>query len=40
LISKIEANKIKKIRKQSIEIISNIIDELHSEMFDVEEEDI
>lgn len=40
LISKIEANKIKKIRKQSIEIISNIIDELHSEMFDVAEEDI
>ena len=40
LISKIEANKIKKIRKQSIEIISNIIDELHTEMFDVEDEDI
>lgn len=38
LISKIEANKIKKIRKQSIEIISNIIDELHTEMFDVVED--
>lgn len=38
LISKIEANKIKKIRKQSIEIISNIIDELHTEMFDVAED--
>lgn len=38
LISKIEANKIKKIRRQSIEIISNIIDELHTEMFDVAED--
>lgn len=35
LISKIEANKIKKIRRQSIDIIANIIDELHTELFDV-----
>lgn len=38
LISKIEANKIKKIRTQSIEIIASIIDELHQELFDVAED--
>jgi hypothetical protein len=38
LISKIEANKIKKIRRQSLDIIAEVINELHAEMFDVEED--
>ena len=38
LISKIEANKIKKIRRQSLDIIAEVINELHAEMFDIEED--
>jgi hypothetical protein len=38
LISKIEGNKIKKIRRQSLEIIAEVINELHSEMFNTEED--
>jgi len=38
LISKIEANKIKKIRRQSLDIIAEVINELHAEIFDVEED--
>jgi hypothetical protein len=39
LIGRVEGNKIKKIKKQSIEIIAEVINELHSEIFDLEEED-
>ena len=38
MISKIEGNKIKKIRRQSLDIIAEVINELHAEMFDVEED--
>lgn len=38
LISKIEANKIKKIRRQSLDIIAEVINELHAEIFDTEED--
>lgn len=38
LISKIEANKIKKIRRQSLDIIAEVINELHAEIFDIEED--
>jgi hypothetical protein len=38
LISKIEGNRIKKIRRQSLEIIAEVINELHAEMFDTEED--
>lgn len=35
LIPKIEANKIRKIKRQSLDIIAEVINELHSEIFDV-----
>jgi hypothetical protein len=38
LISKIEANKIKRIKKQSLEIIAEVIGEMHAEIFDTEED--
>lgn len=38
LVSKIEANKIKKIRRQSLDIIAEVINELHAEIFDIEED--
>jgi hypothetical protein len=38
LISKIEANKIKKIKRQSLDIIAEVIGEMHAEIFDVEED--
>ncbi len=38
LVSKIEANRIKTIRRQSLDIIANIIGEMHAEIFDVEED--
>ena len=37
LVSKIEANRIKTIRRQSLDIIANVIGEMHAEIFDVEE---
>ena len=38
LLSKIEANRIRKIKRKSMEIIENVIDEMHSEIFDLDEE--
>jgi hypothetical protein len=38
LISKIEANKIKKIKRQSLDIIAEVIGEMHAEIFDIEED--
>jgi UTP:GlnB (protein PII) uridylyltransferase len=38
LVSKIEANRIKTIRRQSLDIIANVIGEMHAEIFDVEED--
>jgi hypothetical protein len=38
LISKIEANKIRRIKKQSLEIIAEVIGEMHAEIFDTEED--
>ena len=38
LVSKMEANRIKTIRRQSIDIIANVIAEMHAEIFDVEED--
>ena len=39
LVSKIEANKIRKIKRQSLDIIAEIINELHTEIFDVGEDE-
>jgi len=38
LVSKIEANKIRLIKKQSLDIIANVIGEMHAEIFDIEED--
>ena len=38
LVSKMEANRIKTIRRQSLDIIANVIGEMHAEIFDVEED--
>lgn len=38
LVSKIEANRIKTIRRQSLDIIANVIGEMHAEIFDIEED--
>jgi hypothetical protein len=38
LISKIEANKIRRIKKQSLEIIAEVIGEMHAEIFDTQED--
>jgi hypothetical protein len=37
LVSKFEANKIKTIKRQSLDIIANVIGEMHAEIFDIEE---
>jgi hypothetical protein len=39
LLSKIEANKIRRIRRQSLDIIAEVIGEMHAEIFDLGEED-
>ena len=38
LTSKIEANKIRRIRRQSIDIIAEVIGEMHAEIFDTGED--
>jgi hypothetical protein len=38
LVSKMEANRIKTIRRQSLDIIANVIGEMHAEIFDVVED--
>jgi UTP:GlnB (protein PII) uridylyltransferase len=38
LVSKMEANRIKTIKRQSLDIIANVIGEMHAEIFDVEED--
>ena len=38
LTSKIEANKIRRIRRQSIDIIAEVIGEMHAEIFDTRED--
>jgi len=38
LVSKMEANRIKTIRRQSLDIIAEVIGEMHAEIFDVEED--
>ena len=38
LVSKMEANRIITIRRQSLDIIANVIAEMHAEIFDVEED--
>jgi hypothetical protein len=38
LISKIEANKIRRIKRQSLDIIAEVIGEMHAEIFDIEED--
>jgi UTP:GlnB (protein PII) uridylyltransferase len=38
LVSKMEANRIKTIRRQSLDIIANVIGEMHAEIFDVNED--
>ena len=38
LTSKIEANKIRRIRSQSIDIIAEVIGEMHAEIFDTGED--
>ena len=39
LVSKIEANKIRRIKRQSIDIIAEVIGEMHAEIFDVSDEE-
>ena len=39
LVSRIEANKIRRIKKQSIDIIAEVIGEMHAEIFDVSDEE-
>ena len=39
LLSRIEANKIRRIRRQSLDIIAEVIGEMHAEIFDLGEED-
>ena len=38
LVSKMEANRIKTIIRQSLDIIAEVIGEMHAEIFDVEED--
>jgi UTP:GlnB (protein PII) uridylyltransferase len=38
LVSKMEANRIKTIRRQSLDIIANVIGEMHAEIFDVNDD--
>jgi UTP:GlnB (protein PII) uridylyltransferase len=38
LVSKFEANKIKTIKRQSLDIIANVIGEMHAEIFDIQED--
>jgi len=38
LVSKMEANRIKTIRRQSLDIIAEVIGEMHAEIFDIEED--
>lgn len=38
LVSKMEANRIKTIRRQSLDIIAEVIGEMHAEIFDVEDD--
>ena len=38
LVSKMEANRIKTIKRQSLDIIANVIGEMHAEIFDVDED--
>ena len=38
LVSKFDANRIKTIKRQSLDIIANVIGEMHAEIFDVEED--
>jgi UTP:GlnB (protein PII) uridylyltransferase len=38
LVSKMEANRIKTIRRQSLDIIANVIGEMHAEIFNVNED--
>lgn len=38
LMTRIEANKIKKIKKQSLDIIAEVINELHEEIFPTTED--
>lgn len=35
LVSRIEANKIRRIKRQSLDIIAEVIGEMHAEIFDV-----
>ena len=39
LVSKIEANKIRRIKRQSLDIIAEVIGEMHAEIFDVSDEE-
>ena len=39
LVSRIEANKIRRIKKQSLDIIAEVIGEMHAEIFDVSDEE-
>jgi UTP:GlnB (protein PII) uridylyltransferase len=38
LVSKFEANRIKTIKRQSLDIIANVIGEMHAEIFDIQED--
>ena len=38
LVSNIEANKIRRIKKQSLDIIAEVIGEMHAEIFDTGED--
>ena len=38
LVSKFDANRIKTIKRQSLDIIANVIGEMHAEIFDVDED--
>ena len=38
LVSKMEANRIKTIRRQSLDIIANVIGEMHAEIFDINDD--
>ncbi len=38
LVSKFDANRIKTIKRQSLDIIANVIGEMHAEIFDIEED--
>jgi hypothetical protein len=39
LVSRIEANKIRRIKKQSLDIIAEVIGEMHAEIFDISDEE-